>query len=89
MLSVKRMVMELTLPGRYCRRVAAVGIYRYLQATVQCQLFENIVHMVLDRVYGDGESPGDFLVAEPSGNQHYDLALTSSALLASASPSRS
>ena len=51
-----------------------VGIAGYLQASVQCQFFQNIVHMALHGVGGDVEPLGNFLIAQAFRNQFNHLA---------------
>ena len=47
----------------------------YLQATVQGQLFKDIMHMALDRVRRNIDPLGDFLVAETVGNERNNFPL--------------
>jgi len=45
------------------RRLVVARIFCYLQATVQCQFFQNVVHMALDCVCRNVKPLGDFLIA--------------------------
>ena len=46
-----------------------------LDAVVQLQLAEGVLHVVLDRAVGDEQARGDLLVAHPGGHEPKDLGL--------------
>ena len=58
------------------KRFFIVDIRRYLQAAVQRQFFEDVMHMTLDCVQLDAEALGDCLIAQAVRNQSDDFTLT-------------
>ena len=53
-----------------------MGIAGYLEAGVQCQFFQNVMHMALHGVGGNAEPLGNFLIAQALRNQVNDVAFT-------------
>jgi hypothetical protein len=51
------------------RRFVTLSKHSYLQATVEGELFENVMHMAFDGICRNIKPLSDFLVAQAFGNQ--------------------